>query len=356
MMHVALIAPLYETVPPAKYGGVERVVAYLVEELVSLGHAVTLYGAGGSKSSATLVESWPTSFRQFPPTDDNDSIVYKEQCRQALMNASDFDVMHIHHGTLPIHIELFTEPGPYIWTDHGLPAIEGKPEILKTIHFAAGVSLISISDSQRPPNFETPWLATIHHGIPANLLKPLPKNDDQEYIAFLGRIAPDKGVGHAVRIATSAGLKLKVAAKLDAIFEEYFESEIRPIFDAADTEFIGEIAENEKSEFLSNATALIFPIQWEEPFGLVMIEAMACGTPVIAFNRGSTTEIIDNGVTGFIVSSEEEAVTKIPACRSLNRAEIRNVFLRRFTAKLMAERHVAAYEEVIKQFKGLNTD
>ena len=355
-MRIALVAPLHETVPPKGYGGTERILYFLVEGLVSLGHSVTLYSAGSSRTSATLVESWPTSFRERPLGLHEELIISTQQCYRIVSDRSQFDIIHIHHGTWPLHTEVFTEPGPYIWTDHGPVDVENKAEILSQLHSQANIAVIAISESQRSHEPDIPWLATIHHGLPVNadparwdpyILSPV-AGAVQDYVAFLGRIVPEKGVDVAVRIAISAGRKLKVAAKIDSIFQAYYETNIRPLFEAHQVEFMGEIAEIEKGTLLSGAVALLFPILWEEPFGLVIVEAMACGTPVIAFDRGAVREIIDDGVTGFIVTSEEEAIERLQSIEELDRDCIKDTFHRRFSARVMVDRHVAAYRKVIE--------
>jgi len=250
--------------------------------------------------------------------------------------------------TFPFQLAIFDELGPYIWTDHGPidAPLERKADLLQALHEHAGVWVIAISNFHRIPDPRIAWLATIHHGIPENLLNPV-LNPSQDYVAFLGRIVPEKGITTAVSIAAFAKIPLKVAAKIDVIFESYYKSDVKPLFEQHQVEFLGEINEYEKRKFLGNAVALLVPNEWDEPFGLVLIESMACGTPVIAFDRGAVREIIVDGLTGFIVHSVEEAVEKIPLVKMLDRDAVRNAFLQKFTAKKMAEEHVKAYEKYL---------
>ena len=235
------------------------------------------------------------------------------------------------------------DSGPYLWTEHGNVHVLDKPEIFKALG-TSGIAMIAISQSQRDSFPEGKWIAVVQNGIPAALLSPPASNCNHPYLAFLGRVAPDKGVPAAVRISVGAGLKLKVAAKIDDIFEEYYDSEVEPLFDRHNVEFVGEIGDHLKSDFLGNAVALVFPIQWLEPFGLVMIEAMACGTPVIAFNRGAVSEVLEHGKTGFIVDTEVQAVEALQNVGRLDRKLIRKTFEQRFTAEIMARNYVEVYE------------
>jgi glycosyltransferase involved in cell wall biosynthesis len=340
-MRIAQIAPLYEAVPPKLYGGTERVVSYLTEALVELGHEVTLFASADSVTSATLEAAWPRALRLDPSIRDAlaPHMLLLERVRRV---ASDFDVLHFHLDYLPF--ALFAQAGtPSVTTLHGRLDL---PE-LQPVFDAFGQSpVISISQSQRKPLPQAHWLGTVYHGLPDQLLTPQPHHEP-EYLAFLGRICPEKRVDTAIRIAAMSGMPLKIAAKVDKVDQDYFKAEIEPLLGQAHVEFIGEIDETRKPEFLSRAKALLFPIDWSEPFGLVMIEAMACGTPVIAFNRGSVPEVVDHGVTGYIVEDAQGAVAALQQLDELSREEIRAQFERRFTARAMAQAYVQQYEALI---------
>jgi glycosyltransferase involved in cell wall biosynthesis len=340
-MRIAQIAPLYEAVPPKFYGGTERVVSYLTEALVELGHEVTLFASGDSVTSATLEAAWPRALRLDPSIRDSlaPHMLLLEQVRRA---ASDFDVLHFHLDYLPF--AMFSDIGtPSVTTLHGRLDL---PELQPVFDRFDQSAVISISQSQRMPLPQAKWLGTVYHGLPQRLLSPQP-HCEPEYLAFLGRICPEKRVDTAIRIAAMSGLPLKIAAKVDNVDRDYFKSEIEPLLRLAHVEFIGEIDEARKPEFLSRAKALLFPIDWSEPFGLVMIEAMACGTPIIAFNRGSVPEVIDPGITGYIVEDEHGAVAALQRLDELSRDEIRAQFERRFTAQSMARAYVEKYEALI---------
>ncbi len=338
-LRIAEIAPLTESVPPKLYGGTERVVAYLTEELVSMGHEVTLFASGDSATAARLEAVWPHALRLDPEIRDwvAPHMLLMERVRQ---HALEFDVLHFHMDYWPASL-FARQPVPFMTTLHGRldlgelgPVYAGLPPM----------NLISISDAQRAPLPAVPFMATIPHGIPPSLLRPSPI--EPAYLAFLGRICPEKRPDRAIRIARAAGLPLRIAAKVDRVDEAYFEREIRPML-GSDTEFIGEINDDAKSAFLSGARALLMPIDWPEPFGLVMIEAMACGTPVIAYDHGSVPEIIEHGLTGFIVGDEAAAVAAIKRIDRLSRKVIRQEFERRFTARRMAEDYLAACQSLV---------
>jgi glycosyltransferase involved in cell wall biosynthesis len=336
-MRIAQIAPLYEAVPPKLYGGTERVVSYLTEALVDLGHDVTLFASGDSVTSARLEPAWPRALRLDPTIRDSMAphMLLLEQVRQV---ADEFDVLHFHLDYLPF--PLFSElDTPFVTTLHGRLDL---PELQPVFDAFPHAPVVSISDSQRQPLPRANWLNTIYHGLPEQLLTPQPHRKP-EYLAFLGRICPEKRVDTAIRIAAQSGLPLKIAAKVDKADQDYFKAEIEPLLSQAHVEFVGEINEAQKPEFLSGAKALLFPIDWSEPFGLVMIESMACGTPVIAFNRGSVPEVIDHGLTGYIVEDVQGAVAALQRLDELSRVQIRAQFERRFSAKTMAQNYVDGY-------------
>jgi glycosyltransferase involved in cell wall biosynthesis len=339
-MKIAQVAPLIEAVPPKLYGGTERVVAYLTDALVELGHEVTLFASGDSGTKAELAPIWPRALRLDPNVHDYFAPLFM-QLETVSRRANEFDVIHCH-------LDYFAYPMlrllgiPSVTTLHGRLDLPELPHLYKMF---ADTPVVSISDSQRVPLPEANYVATIHHGLPQDLLQ---KGAGGKYLAFLGRISPEKAPDAAIRIAARAGLPLKIAAKVDKVDQEYFKTKIEPLLAGADVEFIGEIGEHQKSEFLGNATALLFPIAWREPFGLVMIEAMACGTPVVAFNNGSVPEVLENGVTGFIVESEDEAVTALRSVPTMNRDRIRAEFDRRFTAQHMAQNYLKLYSRLSK--------
>lgn len=340
-MRIAQIAPLYEAVPPKLYGGTERVVSYLTEALVDLGHDVTLFASGDSKTTAHLEPAWPQALRLDPTMSDTFAphLVLLEKVRRV---AHEFDVLHFHLSYLPY--PFFSECGvPFLSTLHGRLDL---PELEPVFHLFPHAPLVSISNAQRLPLPLANWLATIHHGLPDGLLTPQTEMRPG-YLAFLGRICPEKRPDLAIEIAALAGLPLKIAAKVDKADQAYFTNVIEPLLSKPHVEFVGEIDEAQKSAFLSGATALLFPIDWPEPFGLVMIEALACGTPVIAFNRGSVPEVIEHGVTGYIVDDVAGAVGALTRLDALSRAVIRKHFSGRFSARLMAQRYVDVYVRLL---------
>ena len=340
-MRIAQIAPLYEAVPPKLYGGTERVVSFLTEELVALGHDVTLFASGDSVTGAELDAVAPRALRLDPSIRDA-LAPHMLQLEAVRRRADEFDIMHFHMDYLPF--SLFSrQHTPFVTTLHGrLDLPELKPIFKAFPH----VPVVSISDSQRKPLPGACYLGTVYHGLPAALLAPQ-ERAKPEYLAFLGRIAPEKGPGNAIRIARACGIPLKMAAKVDRTDRPYFDSVIRPMLCDGGVEMVGEITDAEKPTFLSGAIALLMPIVWPEPFGLVMIEAMACGTPVIVFNRGSVPEIIDDGVTGTIVGDEVGAIAAVADLDHLSRKHVRARFMARFTARRMAQEYLTIYRNLI---------
>ena len=335
-MRIAQIAPLTESVPPRLYGGTERVVSFLTEQLVTMGHDVTLFASGDSQTSAELAAVWPTALRFDPDMRDAIAphmLLMERVCRRA----DEFDVLHFHLDYWPFSL-FGRQPTPFLTTLHGRLDLT---ELRAVYDCFTDVPLVSISDSQRLPLPQANFVATVHHGLPIDLLTPQPVTP--RYLAFLGRICPEKRPDRAIAIARKAGIPLKIAAKVDRVDEAYFRDVIRPLIDGTTVELIGEINDAEKPDFLSGAIALLVPIDWPEPFGLVMIEAMACGTPVVAVNRGSVPEIVEHGVTGMIVEDEREAVAAVKRAARLPRSVVRQSFERRFTAQRMAEDYLSLY-------------
>jgi glycosyltransferase involved in cell wall biosynthesis len=335
-MKIAQIAPLTEAVPPKMYGGTERVVAYLTDALVELGHEVTLFASGDSSTKAELAPIWPRALRLDPDVKDHFVPLFM-QLEAVARRAHEFDVIHSHldYFGYPLLRRLRT---PSITTLHGRLDL---PELPALYNLYGDIPVVSISDSQRRPLPQANFAATVLHGLPQNLLAKGPGRGG--YLAFLGRISPEKAPDAAIRIAAKAGVPLKIAAKVDRVDEKYFKTVIEPLLSLGDVEFIGEIREDQKQEFLGNAAGLLFPIAWCEPFGLVMIEAMACGTPVVALENGSVPEVLESGVTGFIVHSEQEAIEAVGRIGSLDRDRIRAEFDRRFTAHRMAQNYLNLY-------------
>lgn len=338
-MRIAQVAPLYESVPPHLYGGTERVVAYLTEELVSQGHDVTLFASGDSVTKARLISPCERSLRLSADCMDphvHHAILYD----QVLSRKEDFDILHFH--TDYFHFPFTKNLGvPTLTTLHGRLDI---PDLLSLYTHFDEVPIVSISFSQREPLDKVNWVGNVYHGLPLGLHPA--SNQPGDYLAFLGRISPEKRPDRAIRIAQRAGMRLKIAAKIDKVDREYFESQIKPLLKRPGIEYIGEISEAEKSSFLGDALAYLFPIDWPEPFGLTMIEAMACGTPTIAFNCGSVPEVIEDGVSGYIVESEEEAVRALGRLHRLNRGVCREAFEARFSASRMAEDYLTIYRNL----------
>jgi glycosyltransferase involved in cell wall biosynthesis len=342
-MKIAQIAPLMESVPPRLYGGSERIVSYVTDELVRLGHDVTLFASGDSVSRANLVPCVPAALRL--DANVRDVIPYYMLMLDRVRELADeFDILHFHIDQF--HFPLFRPIA-----NRTVTTLHGRQDLhdLKPLYFGfSDMPLISISNAQRRPVPKANFLATVQHGIPAHLHKPTYRSQGG-YLAFLGRISPEKRPDRAIRIARECGIPLKIAAKVDKVDEAYFRKEIEPLLDQPGIEFIGEINAREKTQFLGDALALLFPIDWPEPFGLSMIEAMACGTPVLAFHCGAVDEIIDPGVTGIIVETMEEAVKRLPETIALDRRAVRRRFDERFTAMRMAKDYVQAYRTLLKR-------
>jgi glycosyltransferase involved in cell wall biosynthesis len=340
-MKIAQIAPLAEACPPKLYGGTERIVSYLTEELVRLGHDVTLFASGDSVTASTLVSCATTALRLDPSVRDM-TPHYVMMLDSVYRQLHEFDVLHFH-------IDHLHYPLMRAFSDRIVTTLHGRLDLPDLAPFYAAfpeLPLISISDAQRLPMPPVNWISTIHHGLPETLL-PFEANPTGDYLAFLGRISPEKGPERAIEIAAHMGARLKMAAKVDAADERYWQDVVAPLIAAhPNVEFIGEINERHKAEFLGNARALLFPINWPEPFGLVMIEAMACGTPVIAFDHGSVSEVIEHGLTGFVVNSVAQSMVALRQIGTLDRRRIRDRFEQRFTVKRMAQEYLAAYREL----------
>ena len=341
-MKIAQIAPLAESVPPTLYGGTERVVSWLTEELVAQGHEVTLFASGDSRTDAELVSVTPKALRLNPDVRDG-TPYHLILLDRVIRRAQEFDVLHFHIDMM--HYPLFRS-----LRDRVLTTLHGRldlPDLHPFYRAFPNMALISISNDQRKPMPPVNWQATIQHGLPKNLHRA--NTAPGKYLAFLGRISPEKGPEDAIAIAIQAGLPLKIAAKVDNADRVYFESRVKPLLDHPLIEYIGEIDEAHKSEFLGNAMALLFPIHWPEPFGLVMIEAMACGTPVIAYRRGSVSEVLEDGLTGFIVSDVAQAAAAIARIPELDRGKIRARFESKFTSQIMAQNYLNIYGRMIER-------
>jgi glycosyltransferase involved in cell wall biosynthesis len=340
-MRIAQVAPLYESVPPRRYGGTERVVSYLTEALVDLGHRVTLFASGDSGTRADLERMVPRALRGAPGLRDS-LAPHVRMLGAVYRRAEEFDLIHCHTDYLGLPLAEYVKT-PTILTLHGRLDL---PEVAPCYREFSSSALVSVSDAQRAPLTDVSFSATIHHGVPSDLY-PFRERADG-YLVFIGRICPEKRVDAAVRVATHAGIPLRVAAKVDPADRIYFESEIRPLFDSTPTvEFLGEVDDRAKAQLLGGALALVFPIDWPEPFGLVMIEALACGTPVIARRRGSVPEIIRDGKTGFICETEAEMVDAVERLPTIDRRRCREEFEARFTDRAMAERYVNAYHRLL---------
>jgi glycosyltransferase involved in cell wall biosynthesis len=338
-LKIAQIAPLYESVPPVTYGGTERVVSYLTEELVAQGQDVTLFASGDSQTSAKLVPGSPRSLRLSGNSIDH-LAHHIAMLDDVMRMAPEFDVIHFHIDYMHFPLSRYCAL-PSLTTLHGRLDL---PDLLPVYKKFPDAPLVSISLSQRKPMPRVNWVGNISHGLPMDLLTFQPNAGD--YLAFLGRISPEKRVDRAIEIARRAGMPLKIAAKIDKADREYYESTIKPLMRDPNVEFIGEIGEHEKSEFLGNAYAYLFPIDWPEPFGLTMIEAMACGTPTIAFNCGSVKEVMQEGLTGFIVEDMDQAVAAVAKISTIERTACRNIFEKRYTAARMAEEYVGIYQSM----------
>src|SRR3974390_3152934 len=340
-MKIAQVAPLIEAVPPRYYGGTERVVSYLTEELVRLGHDVTLFASGDSVTSARLISCARTALRLGPNRPDP-LPYYLFMLASVHGCADDFDILHFHIDQF--HFPLFrSRAGRTVTTLHGR---QDLPD-LHALYFGFNeMPLVSISDGQRAPIQNANFVATVYHGLPLDLYQPI-FNPRGGYLAFLGRISPEKGVDRAIKVAQTLGIPLKIAAKVDRVDEVYFREQIVPLLKGPGVEYIGEINEHQKTDFLGQALALMFLINWPEPFGLSMIEAMACGTPVLALRRGSVEEVVDDGLTGHIVDSIEEAEIMLPSVMALDRRAVRRRFEERFTATRMAKDYVRVYNSLL---------
>lgn len=339
-MRIAQVAPLWESVPPKLYGGTERIVSYITEELVALGHDVTLFASGDSETAARLEAICPQALRLNTGLFNRDAPLMMLQER-GLGSATDFDIIHSHldFNGFPLARR---NPVPVVTTLHGRLDL---PELEPVYREFSEMPLVSISDSQRRPLPWASWAGTVYHGLPRNLYTFHPQS--QGYLAFVGRTAPEKRPDHAIEIAKRAGLPLRIAAKVDRADRTYFEAEIEPLLDHPLIEFVGEISDGEKDEFIGNAMAVVCPYDWPEPFGLVLIEAFACGTPVLAYRRGSIPEIVDHGVTGFICETVDEMVDAVGQVSLIDRKQCRATFDERFTADRMARDYVALYERLL---------
>ncbi|HEY1380834.1 MAG TPA: glycosyltransferase family 4 protein [Gemmataceae bacterium] len=370
-MRIAQVAPLYESVPPTGYGGTERVVSHLTEELVRQGHQVTLFAAGDSETAAELVPAWPCSLRLDASCVDQ-LACHLVMLEEVFRRADQFDLIHFHVDYLHYPWSR-RHPHPHLTTLHGRLDLPELPALYREY---AEMPVASISDAQRRPLPHAHWQGTVYHGLPPDLhtfrdaenpKHQIPNPNSQpgglgfgasdlglpakrDYLAFLGRISPEKRVDRAVEIARRTGMKLKVAAKVDKNDRDYFREKVEPLFRDPLVEYLGEVGGAAKDEFLGNAYALLFPIDWPEPFGLVMIEAMACGTPVIAWRCGSVPEVMADGVTGFVVDNTDEAVAAVGRVAGLDRRGCRAEFERRFTAERMARDYVALYRRVLNRW------
>jgi glycosyltransferase involved in cell wall biosynthesis len=345
-MKIAQIAPLIESVPPRLYGGTERIVSYLTEELVQQGHEVTLFASGDSMTSAKLMPCARTALRLDPKVRDP-LPYYMLMLDRVRQQAADFDILHFH-------IDFFPFPIFRPMAKRTITTLHGRQDLPDLLPFYLGfgdMPLVSISDAQRRPIADANFAATIYHGIPAQMHQPTydPRGG---YVAFLGRISPEKGPDRAIHIARSLGIPLKIAAKVDAVDEQYYREVVVPMLGPG-VEFIGEINEEQKTAFLGEALALLFPIDWPEPFGLTMIEAMACGTPVLAFRHGSVPEIIDEGVTGLVVDGMEGAAGALPQVITLDRRKVRARFEERFSAARMARDYAKLYHAMLSPARAI---
>ncbi|WP_395679283.1 glycosyltransferase family 4 protein [Inquilinus sp.] len=337
-MKIAQIAPLYEAVPPKLYGGTERIVAHLSDALVALGHDVTLFSSADAQTRARLVPVRDQAIRLDPSPLKSDYAAHLSMLHEVRRRADEFDIIHCHVDLL--HFPMFEAIARRtVTTLHGRLDLKDLPGVYR---LWPDFPLVSISESQRAPLADANWAATVHHGLAEELFQP-PPAPRGDYLAFLGRISPEKRPDRAIEIARRSGRRLRIAAKVDDADRVYFKEAIAPLLSDPLVEFIGEIGDDAKAEFLGNAAGLLFPIDWPEPFGLVMIEAMACGTPVIAWDRGSVPEVVDDGETGFIVGSMDEAVAAVGRLPELDRGGIRRGFERRFSSRVMAERYLDLY-------------
>lgn len=342
-MKIAQIAPLYESVPPKLYGGTERVVAHLTDTLVELGHDVTLFASADARTKAKLVAVRDQAIRLDKAPLKSDLAAHLAMLHEVRRRSWQFDVLHFHTDLL--HFGMFeSQAHKTVTTLHGRLDMKDLPQVFECW---PEFGLVSISDAQRRYLPDANWLDTVAHGYPQQLytFNAQPRGG---YLAFLGRLSPEKGLPTAINVAKRVGIPLRIAAKIDDYDRAYFETVLRPLMNDPLIEFIGEIGDDRKSEFLGNALGLLFPIEWPEPFGLVMIESMACGTPVVAWNCGSVPEIIDTGVSGFIVQSEDQAVAAVERLATLDRHTVRAAFERRFTANTMARHYLRVYTNLLR--------
>ena len=340
-MKIAQIAPLIESVPPRLYGGTERVVSYLSEALVELGHEVTLFASGDSMTTARLVPCVPAALRLDPKVKDPIPY-YMLMLDRVRQQADDFDILHFHIDQF--HFPLFRPIA-----NRSITTLHGRQDLPDLVPLYLGFSdmpLVSISNDQRRPVPRANFIETVYHGLPLKLLRPLARPSG-EYVAFLGRISPEKRPDRAIAIARALGVPLKIAAKVDRVDEVYYREQIEPLLAGSDVDFIGEINETPKGGVSWQCAGVLFPIDWPEPFGLIMIEAMACGTPVLAFRCGSVPEIIDNGVTGVIVETMDEAIAALPRVMTLDRKKVRQRFEQRFSATRMAKDYIKVYHSLL---------
>lgn len=349
-MKIAQIPPLYESVPPSLYGGTERVVAHLCDALVELNHQVTLFGTADARTSADLIPVRERSLRLDKAHVKSDLASHLTSLYEVRKRAAQFDILHFHVDML--HMPMFeTLSHRSITTLHGRLDCE---DIASVYSRWPTFGLVSVSNEQRRPLPEATWLATVGHGVPADLYE-FTARPRGGYLAFLGRLAPEKRPDLAIQVARHAEIPLRLAAKVDDVDRVYFDKIIRPLLDDPLVSYIGEIGDDEKGKFLGDAIALLFPINWPEPFGLVMIESMACGTPVIAWNCGSVPEIVEPGITGFIVNSESQALDAIAAIGTLDRKQVRLTFEQRFTSRAMANGYVDVYHRALEANRGNST-
>ena len=343
-MRIAQVAPLTEAVPPKLYGGTERVVSWLTEELVALGHEVTLFASGDSRTTAKLDASWPRALRLDGSVRDPNALhmVMLERVRRKC-DDEEFDLLHFHLDYYPFSL-FQRQPTPFVTTLHGRLDLPEHQPVFNTF---SKVPVISISNAQRRPVPQANWVRTIHHGLPENLLTPQPVQPS--YLAVLGRIAPEKGVDRAIRIATRCGIPLKIAAKVDPKDRRYFQREIRPLLDDPLIEYLGPMDETHKRALMRDALALLLPIRWTEPFGLVFIESLACGTPVLTCPMGAAPEILSEGITGYMRESDDELVEAALRVRSIARAGCREWAERRFGLSAMADRYLSVYEAAMRK-------
>ena len=341
-MRIAQVAPLFESVPPKLYGGTERVVSFLTEALVEQGHEVTLFATGDSATRARLVAGWPRGLRLDGRSHDHEG-PHQQQLADVSRLRDQFDVIHFHTDFRQAEL-VRRYRIPSVTTLHGRLDL---PEVSTAVRAHPDLPLVSISSAQRAPLPAANWQATVHHGLPRQLFRG--QTGRGQYLAFLGRISPEKRCDRAIEIAKRLNLPLRIGAKVDPMDQAYYAERIEPLMKHPLVKFVGEIAEREKNEFLGQAMALLFPIDWPEPFGLVMIEAMACGTPVVAFRHGSVPEVLEDGVTGFIVDNLDDAVAATARCAQLDRRCIRARFEQRFSAERMAQDYRRVYEQVIRR-------